>query len=160
MLFQDLGARKVVADFSGGHLSSDGGALLLRQVDAGLGVSRALARCFADRRRQDLIEHRVPELIAQRLYALALGYEDLNDHTQLRRDPLWRQPRARAMFSARNAAARSIEAMHWPARRRLTGSSLVRSFPTTIAKCIPMRRRWDLRFWKWGCAACPRTRKC
>lgn len=88
LLFQDLGERKVVADFSGGHLSSDGGALLLRQVDAGLGVSRALAGCFVDRRRQDLIEHQVPELIAQRLYALALGYEDLNDHAHLRRDPL------------------------------------------------------------------------
>lgn len=88
LLFQDLGARKVVADFSGGTLSSDGGALLLRQVDAGLGLSRRLARCFVDRRRQDLIEHQVSELLAQRLYGLALGYEDLNDHTELRRDPL------------------------------------------------------------------------
>ena len=88
MLFQDLGALKVVADFSGGRLSSDGGALFLRQVDAGLGVSRSLARCFVDRRRQELIEHQVPELLAQRLYALALGYEDLNDHAELRRDPL------------------------------------------------------------------------
>lgn len=88
LLFQDLGARKVVADFSGGRLSSDGGALLLRQVDAGLGLSRRLARCFVDRRRQDLIEHQVSELLAQRLYGLALGYEDLNDHAELRRDPL------------------------------------------------------------------------
>lgn len=88
LLFQDLGERKVVADFSGGRLSSDGGALLLRQVDSGLGLSRALARCFVDRRRQDLIEHQVSELVAQRLYGLALGCEDLNDHTELRRDPL------------------------------------------------------------------------
>lgn len=88
LLFQDLGPRKVVADFSGGHLSSDGGALLLRQVDAGLGLSRALAKCFADHRRQDLIEHTVEELLRQRLQALALGYEDLNDHSDLRRDPL------------------------------------------------------------------------
>lgn len=88
LLFQDLGARKVIADFSGGRLSSDGGALLLRQVDAGLGLSRALALCFVDRRRQDLIEHSVAELLAQRLHALALGYEDLNDHADLRRDPL------------------------------------------------------------------------
>jgi hypothetical protein len=62
--------------------------LLLRQVDAGLGMSRALARCFVDRRRQDLIEHQVGELLAQRIYGLALGYEDLNDHAELRRDPL------------------------------------------------------------------------
>lgn len=78
----------MVADFSGGHLSSDGGVLLLQQVDRGLGLSRALAGCFEDRRRPDLIEHSVEQLIAQRLQALALGYEDLNDHRQLRCDPL------------------------------------------------------------------------
>ncbi len=88
MLFQDLGPRKVVADFSGGRLSSDGGALLLRQVDAGLGLSRALSRCFVDHRRADLIEHSVEELLCQRLQGLALGYEDLNDHRELRRNPL------------------------------------------------------------------------
>ena len=88
LLFQDLGPRKVVADFSGGHLSSDGGALLLRQVDAGLGLSRALSKCFVDHRRADLIEHSVEELLRQRVQALALGYEDLNDHRELRRDPL------------------------------------------------------------------------
>jgi Transposase DDE domain group 1 len=78
----------VVAEFNGGHLSSDGGALLLRQVDAGLGLSRALAGCFQDRRRPDRVEHRVEELVAQRIQAIALGYEDLNDHAELRRDPL------------------------------------------------------------------------
>jgi len=88
MLFQDLGARKVVADFGGGMLSSDSGALLLRQIDQGLGLSRTLAQCFEDRRNPDLVEHSVQELLAQRLQGLALGYEDLNDHAQLRRDPL------------------------------------------------------------------------
>src|SRR5438093_62293 len=88
LLFQDLGSRQVVADFSGGTLSSDGGVLLLRQVDAGLGLSRALAQCFADRRDPRFIDHSVEQLLAQRLYGLALGYEDLNDHDQLRRDPL------------------------------------------------------------------------
>jgi len=88
LLFQDLGERRVVADFSGGQLSSDGGALLLRQVDSGLGVTRALAGCFVDRRDPELIDHSVQELLAQRIYALALGYEDLNDHAHLRRDPL------------------------------------------------------------------------
>jgi hypothetical protein len=88
MLFQDLGSRKVVADFSAGKLSSDGGALLLRQIDRGLGLSRSLAGCFEDLRNPDLIEHTVEELLAQRIQALALGYEDLNDHAQLRRDPL------------------------------------------------------------------------
>jgi hypothetical protein len=78
----------VVAEFSGGPLSSDGGALLLRQVDSALGLSRTLSRCFIDRRQADLIDHSVAELLAQRIYGLALGYEDLNDHAELRRDPL------------------------------------------------------------------------
>ena len=78
LLFQDLGERKVVAEFSGGLLSSDGGALLLRQVDASLGVTRSLAACFLDRRNAELIDHSVQELLAQRINALALGYEDLN----------------------------------------------------------------------------------
>jgi hypothetical protein len=88
LLFQDLGSRKVVADFSGGTLSSDAGVLLLRQVDQSLGLSRALAACFEDRRDLRFTDHRVEELVAQRLFGLALGYEDLNDHEQLRLDPL------------------------------------------------------------------------
>ena len=88
MLFDDLGSKKVVADFSGGYLSSDGGSLLLRQLDAGLGISRVLAGCFTDARQQEQVEHGVEELVRQRLFGLALGYEDLNDHAQLRRDPL------------------------------------------------------------------------
>jgi hypothetical protein len=88
MLFQDLGSKKVVADFSGGQLSSDGGALLLQQVDSGLGISRKLASCFSDRRKDQRVEHSVEALVRQRLFALALGYEDLNDHEHLRRDPL------------------------------------------------------------------------
>lgn len=83
-----MGSRQIVADFSGGYLSSDGGALLLRQVDRSVGLSRALAGCFVDRRDARFVEHGVSELVAQRLYALALGYEDLNDHADLRRDPL------------------------------------------------------------------------
>jgi Transposase DDE domain group 1 len=88
LLFQDLAARKVVADFSGGTLSSDGGVLLLRQVDAGLGVTRSLAACFFDGREQVYVDHSVRQLVAQRVYGLALGYEDLNDHQWLRLDPL------------------------------------------------------------------------
>jgi hypothetical protein len=88
LLFQDLGSRKVVADFSGGTLSSDGGVLLLRQVDQRLGLTRALAACFEDKRDLRYADHRIEELVAQRLLGLALGYEDLNDHDQLRLDPL------------------------------------------------------------------------
>ena len=86
--FDPLKQRRVEADFSGGHLSSDGGALLLRQVDSQLGISAKLASCFSDNRNPVFVEHSLPELIAQRLYGLALGYEDLNDHNSLRVDHL------------------------------------------------------------------------
>ncbi len=88
LLFQDLGSRRVVADFSGGTLSSDGGALLLRQVDINLGLTQSLARCFVDHRRQVFVDHGVQEMLAQRIYGLALGYEDVNDHDRLRLDPV------------------------------------------------------------------------
>ena len=88
LLFDDLGARQVAADFSGGSLSSDGGVLLLRQVDRQLGLTHDLAACFGDHRQQVFVDHSVPQLLAQRIFGLALGYEDLNDHDQLRRDPL------------------------------------------------------------------------
>src|SRR5580658_3119608 len=88
LLFQDLGLRQVVADFTGGTLSSDGGVLLLRQVDANLGLTQSLAQCFEDSRQQVYVDHSVRQLLAQRLYGLALGYEDLNDHERLRLDPL------------------------------------------------------------------------
>lgn len=88
MLFQDLGVRKVVADFSGGTLSSDGGVLLVRQMDAGLGLTASLARCFRDERQPVYVDHTVQQLLAQRIYGLVLGYEDLNDHERLRLDPL------------------------------------------------------------------------
>jgi len=78
----------VVADFSGGHLSSDCGVLLLRQIDNGLGITRGLAGCFSDCRDQRFVEHSLRELLAHRVQGLALGYEDLNDHNDLRRDPL------------------------------------------------------------------------
>jgi hypothetical protein len=88
MLFTELGPRDVVADFSGGTLSTDAGALLLRQVDINLGMTCSLAQCFHDGRHQVWVEHSVQQMLAQRIYGLALGYEDINDHEQLRRDPL------------------------------------------------------------------------
>ena len=88
LLFQDLGRRKVVADFSGGTLSSDAGVLLLRQVDVNLGLTQALAGCFSDFRHPLFVEHSLEQMLAQRIYGLALGYEDLNDHERLRLDPL------------------------------------------------------------------------
>jgi len=78
----------VVARFDGGSISSDGGGLLLREVDRRARILQRFAECFVDYRRPDLIEHTVSELVSQRVYGLALGYEDLNDHDELRWDPL------------------------------------------------------------------------
>jgi len=86
--FQGLGRRKIQGAFDGGHISSDGGVLLLREVDRRLGITARFASCFTDHRHPDLIEHSVLELVRQRVYGIALGYEDLNDHDDLMRDPL------------------------------------------------------------------------
>jgi Transposase DDE domain group 1 len=86
--FQDFGRRQVVADFDGGRISSDGGLLLLREVAERTGLLEGFARCFSDYRDPRLIEHQVGELVAQRVLALAQGYEDLNEHDTLRDDPL------------------------------------------------------------------------
>lgn len=86
--FQALGSRRVEVDFSGGHLSSDGGALLLREADRSLGLCSRLADCFTDFRDQDFVEHDLPVMLRQRILGLALGYEDINDHERLRLDPL------------------------------------------------------------------------
>jgi hypothetical protein len=81
-------SRKVVADFDGGRISSDAGALLLRDVDRALKLTERVAGCFRDGRDPGLIEHSIQTLVMQRIVAIALGYEDLNDHDQLRRDPV------------------------------------------------------------------------
>ncbi len=86
--FQPLGARQVTAGFDGGTITSDAGGLLLREVESKTGLLADLAACFDDFRDPELVEHTVENLIKQRIFALALGYEDLNDHDQLRADPL------------------------------------------------------------------------
>jgi Transposase DDE domain group 1 len=82
-------SRRVEAGFTAGQVSSDGGALLLRQADGKISLLGRLAGCFTDGRDPELIEHTVAEMLSQRIYGLALGYEDLNDHEQLRSDPLF-----------------------------------------------------------------------
>jgi hypothetical protein len=83
-------SRQVVARFDGGTITTDSGGLLLRETDWRLNLLPRFAECFLDARNPVFVEHSVQELVSQRVYGLALGYEDLNDHEQLRQDPLLR----------------------------------------------------------------------
>jgi hypothetical protein len=87
--FSGVERRRVVAGFDGGTVSSDAGALLLGRTDEAIGLVDRLARCFIDERKPELIEHSVRTLIGQRVFGMALGYEDLNDQETLRHDPVF-----------------------------------------------------------------------
>jgi len=86
--FAPVEGREVVAGFDGGAITSDAGGLLLGATDRAIGLVDRLARCFHDVRRREWIEHEVATLVRQRVFGIALGYEDLNDHDELRHDPL------------------------------------------------------------------------
>ena len=86
--FDSVGKRKLVAAFDGEHISSDGGLALLHRTDQRFGLMKRFAECFKDLRRPELIEHTVEELVRQRVFGIACGYEDLVDHETLRNDPL------------------------------------------------------------------------
>jgi hypothetical protein len=86
--FAPVEGRAVVAGFDGGPITSDAGALLLRATDQAIAMMDRFAACFRDVRRPDLIEHEVVTLVGQRVFGIALGYEDLNDHDDLRHDPV------------------------------------------------------------------------
>src|SRR5207247_2006353 len=85
---QKLGGRELVWGFDGGDITSDGGVLALKKLEERTGIVRRFAACFTDYRKADQIEHPLLDLIMQRVFGLALGYEDLNDHDDLRRDPM------------------------------------------------------------------------
>ena len=82
--FHPLNSREVVAQFDGGDITSDAGGLMLREVEQRTGILKDFGACFVDYRNAKLIEHPVEDLVAQRAYGLCLGYEDLNDHDELR----------------------------------------------------------------------------
>src|SRR5271167_4222395 len=86
--FAPVEGRVVVAGFDGGAITSDAGGLLLGATDRAIGLVDRFAECFIDRRNPKSIEHRVATLIGQRVHGIALGYEDLNDHDELRHDPV------------------------------------------------------------------------
>ena len=82
------GTRQIVAEFSGGTITTDAGSLLLKEADLKMNLLTRFSQCFTDRRSPLLIEHTLEQMLRQRVYGLALGYEDLNDHDLLRQDPL------------------------------------------------------------------------
>jgi Transposase DDE domain group 1 len=86
--FAPVGRREVVGSFDGGSMTADAGALLLGQTDRAIGLTRRFATCFQDHRDQEKIEHRVETMVVQRVFGHALGYEDINDHDELRHDPI------------------------------------------------------------------------
>ena len=88
LAFPRVGRRRLVARFDGGTITTNAGALLLRAVEACTRVCQRPAQCFQDHRYPRMLEHTVEALVTQRVMALALGDEDLNDHDTLRRDPL------------------------------------------------------------------------
>jgi hypothetical protein len=101
LAFEGFAGRKVIADFAGGMTSSDAGALLLRQADRAVGLIQRVAGSFTDHRAPEQVVHALPTLIGQRIVGIALGYEDLSDHDDLRHDPVL------ALFAERRAPKRS-----------------------------------------------------
>jgi hypothetical protein len=110
-------SRRVESAFTAGRVSSDGGVLLLREVAGKINLMERLVTCFSDLRSQAFIKHGLSEMLAQRIYGLALGYEDLNDHEQLRNDPLL------AMVSGKRELDEPLAGKSTLNRLELTGRS-------------------------------------
>jgi hypothetical protein len=125
--FARVERRAVVASFDGGRITSDAGALLLGATDRGIGLTRRLAACFTDARNPDLIEHEVQTLVMQRVVGIALGYEDLIDHDQLRHDPVL------ASLAGKLAARRS-DCAPLAGKSTLNRLELSRPTPTRYAR--------------------------
>ena len=120
--FAPVEGRRVEAAFDGGAVTSDAGALLLGATDRAIGLVGRFARCFTDGRRSDLIEHDVATLVGQRVFGIALGYEDLNDHDELRHDPAMAvlAGKLEAQALGLRAAGRQVDAE--PARAEPAGA--------------------------------------
>ena len=88
LLFEGFAGRQVVGCFDGGAVTSNGGGALLREADRAIGLTRRVARCFRDERNPDLVVHHMETLVARRVHGIALGYEDIDDHDELRHDPV------------------------------------------------------------------------
>jgi len=123
-----------VARFNGGAITSDGGGLLLGEVEKRTGIIGQFAECFTDHRDASLVEHTVEELIGQRIYGLALGYEDLNDHDELRRDALL------ATLVGKTDVTGEHRMRQRDAGKPLAGKSTLNRLELTLASAGPAER--------------------
>jgi hypothetical protein len=138
MEFQEVGRRVVKAEFDGGHITSDAGVLALREVDRKFALCRRFAQCFKDHRNPDLIEHSVGELVRERAMAMALGYEDLNDHDDLARDPLLALAAGKVDVEGKNRKRQRDRG------RPLASKSTLNRLELTPAQLDPTNRYWKI----------------
>jgi hypothetical protein len=137
--FPPLGARAVTTRFHGGYVTSDGGALLLREVERKTGLLHRLAPCFTDQRAPAQIEHTVEELITQRVYALALGDEDRNDPDRLRYAPLL------AVLVGKSAPTGQERARARDRGKALAGKSTLNRLELRLPQATPKETRYKKR---------------
>src|ERR1700683_1409333 len=138
--FPPVEGRPVVARFDGGAITSDAGALLLGQTDRAIRLTERFAACFADARAAELVEHQVETMVMQRVVGIALGYEDLNDHDELRHDPVL------AVLASKLEAQRS-DCAPLAGKSTLNRLELSRAEPTRYHKVTCWRPSCAARTW-------------
>ena len=148
--FADHFSRRVVANFDGARMTSDGGGLLLRRTERKIGLLQRVAACFTDGR-DPTGSAPVAEMLAQRIYGLALGYEDLNDHEQLRHDPLL------AVLAGKRELEEPLAGKSTLNRMELTPAGARRRPPIAIARSPTRRRSWTRCWWISWKGACDRA---
>jgi hypothetical protein len=107
--FSSLNRKKIIASFNGGAIGSDGGLLLLRETDKQIGLTKKISKVFSDNRHQSYVEHSIEHLLKQRVYAIAAGYEDVNDHDFLRNDLCFQTSVGREVALASSATLSRFE---------------------------------------------------
>ena len=142
--FSCVERRRVVAAFDGGRVSSDAGALLLKRTDEAIDLIDHLAECFVDYRDAGVIEHSVRTLVAQRVFGIALGYEDLNDHETLRHDPVFGVLIGK--LTARRARCAALAGKSTLNRLELHPSSRISRYHKILPREAAIERLWVEQF--------------
>src|SRR4051794_4029731 len=159
--FAPVQGRKVEAAFDGGAVTSDAGALLLGAADRAINLVGRFAACFVDGRRSELIEHEVATLVGQRVFGIALGYADVNDHDVLRHDPTLAVLAGKSALSAGSSPARPRSRGRRPRPPHCAIPSHSRPSSCGPQLC-PASREWRARPWQPGtCCRCqPQRARC